>query len=683
MTAGNYYYYFGATYSTTTIHYPFNSTLPLVVSGGSTPYFHMGPHGVYPSSPKDNDTVTFSIKITGQDGHAPGIVQLHIGSTKERLDIHQMTYSSGIITTGIIYTVKLNLTAGTYYYQFAASEEGRVFTYYPDATTKLVLVVSGTGVDTSPKLYYGSHSPVNPTTAANVTFNVTYQDAEGDAPNFVRVLIGQPWLNSPNIKAFNMRLTGSNYKQGVKATMSLAIPAGQYGYWFAASSTSFNISIPSGRWYNLTVGVPPVPDNRPLLYSGAHSPLNPTTSQTVTFTVSYKDTDGDAPVYINLKLTSDNRTFTTHNMTWSQTGYASGVSATVSMKLPAGSYYYSFETASTKYKITLGGNSFKVKNLTPPPKDRAPVLSSPSVSPTSPVANQTVTFSVVFSDADGSRPNSVLLHLLWGAGQGYSNFTMTYTPGNYVNGVTCFHRTPLAAGTYYYYFTATSGNLSARAPSSGTFKLDVQRVNYNRSNFAAHADFDLGDDGEVDMNVIETEDGVTISFKEGAEGYIKVELSSDTAEDGMIRLDLGKDLFGSEDLEKIEIVLDGKKVDFVMMTDPENYAGDAPAYYAVMTDDGAVLYLYIPDMDTHVLTAKVKDEESPDDGGLIWLIGAVLMVIVIAALLSLSLLSAAQRRKKVEAYFEDFDTGIRKDPLLSGSLESVDEDDIDWNDLVE
>jgi len=691
MPAGNYYYYFGAQYSTVDIHYPYNSTLPLYVSGGYSPLFTLSSPNASPGEPRNDETVTFSIVATGPDGHAPGVVRLHIQRGAESVHVHHMAYSSGIIMTGITYTVRINLSEGVYYYVFSASEDGENFTYHPGGGLSFTLVVkSGTVTDKAPKLLYGSHSPVNPTTAENVTFSVTYQDADGDAPLFVNLVIGHPWIDTPTMNTYNMTVTGTNYAAGVIASITLRLVPyvdSRFGYWFMTSSNGSHVKLPS-IWYNLTLTPSSPGDHTPVLSRGSYSPSSPTSGTNITFTVVYSDLDDDAPVHVRLLINpiQSSLPYTSYNMTWSGSSFVYGVTATVTIRLSAGNYSYYFQTASGNFTVRLpssGISTIHVAPSSPPQQDRPPVLTFAAVSPTSPVANQTVTFSVVYSDADGSRPNSVLLHLFWGAGQGYSNFTMTYTPGNYISGVTCSYTTVLAAGTYYYYVAAVSGSLSARAPSSGTYRLDVQSINYNRSNFAAHASFDIGDDGEVDMNVIETEDGVTITFDEGKKGYIKVELSSVSVEDRVIRLDLGSGMFSAEDLEKLEIVLDGRKVDLVPMTDPEKYIGDEPAYFAVTTEDGTILYLFIPDMDTHVLTARVKDEESPGSSGLIWVLGAFLILVVIAALLSLSLLSAAQKRKKVEVYFEDFDTGIRKDPVLSGSIGSDDEEDIDWDDLVE
>jgi hypothetical protein len=111
-----------------------------------------------------------------------------------------------------------------------------------------------------PVLSAGKATPGTGTTATVFTFSVTYSDAKGCAPNWVRVTVN-------GVGTFPMTGGGTSYDTGVTFTRALKLPAGTHTYSFAASSgegaglqttTLTSVSPPS-----VVVTVAPTPSPEP------------------------------------------------------------------------------------------------------------------------------------------------------------------------------------------------------------------------------------------------------------------------------------------------------------------------------------------------------------------------------------------------------------------------------------
>jgi hypothetical protein len=370
-------------------------------------------------------------------------------------------------------------------------------------------------------------------------------------------------------------------------------------------------------------------------------------------------------------------------MVWTGSNYVTGVRAHYILTLTTGTYLYFFATSSGNWNVTtVHYNLTVVSGSQPPQQDRAPTLSRPGIAPNPPTANRTIYFSIIYTDPDDDAPRSMKIHILGGLGASYRNYSMNVPPGTYARGVTCTFTTVLLPGTYYYYFTAASTNFTVTYPASGTLSFNVSSgPSYpgNRTNVGARTTITF-DDGAVSMAVTEKEEGFTITLGQYGDDFIEIEVSSESGEDRVIEMALDPAMFDIDSPDEIVVKVDGKEISYTWVADPDQWSGDEPAYYVVFTEAGAVLYILLPEADNHTITAKVPDEQGKDNPNIWYYLIAVLVLIIIAAAVAISLLTSMQK-KKIKEYYDDFDTGSRDDRITSGKL--VDEDDIEWDDLVE
>jgi hypothetical protein len=374
-------------------------------------------------------------------------------------------------------------------------------------------------------------------------------------------------------------------------------------------------------------------------------------------------------------------------MTWTGTNYTRGVQASYVLTLTNGTYAYYFTASSTKYNVTSpqGGRFYNLtvgQSSQPPPQDRAPTLTNPSLSTSTPVANRSFWFYITYTDLDDHIPLYVKLHLLGGSGTNYQNFSMVVPRGTYSNGVTCMYSLTLLAGTYYYYYTAASTNFTVTHPSSGTLSFTVssssQPPQGNRSNLGARTKIVYDADGDSSIDVTDQEEGFDVTLSDIGEDFFELSISSESGEDRVIAVDLDPEMFDLDSPDDIVIEVDGKKVAYQYVADPADWQGTSPAYFLEFTDEGVVLYVLLPDADMHTLRASVPEKEDKDYD--LWYYAiALILILIIAAAIAISLLTMAQK-KRIQEYYEDFDTGVRDNKIAKGKL--IDEDDIDWEDLI-
>ena len=101
------------------------------------------------------------------------------------------------------------------------------------------------------------------------------------------------------------------------------------------------------------------PAHDPVLSSGIASPATGTTGTFFTFSVTYLDTKGCAPLWVSVVIPGVG----TFAMNGAGTTYDTGVTFTQGMALPAGAYSYSFEASSG---IGNGQKTTTLTSVTPP-----------------------------------------------------------------------------------------------------------------------------------------------------------------------------------------------------------------------------------------------------------------------------------------------------------------------------
>lgn len=684
LTAGFYNYYFEAVnINRENVSLPSDGMYNLTVRGTSQPNnppaLYGGSHS--PLNPTEQDLITFSVGYYDQDNDPPTGADLVLFKDNSTYPVTYNLASNGnTYNIGVTLSVNVYLKTGSYLYYFQVTSwnaSSRGYDYI--RTVNSTVNVSAASV---PYMTGLQVSPATPVANSAINVTVTYKDPLGGSqiPD-VKMHIHQTDGPSSVVYDYNMTRTGSNFTAGVTYYTNLILGAGNYSYYL-----SYRVYNGSFRYpvTNQTIYVsPPAVDNAPVLSRGGVTG----NAGNYTFSVTYLDSDNDAPTYIRLNIgpaswngSAVAQYFSVYNMSSRGSTYNRGITATYTLSLTNGSYRYYFDTFSRgtngNGSATYPVGSYLYLNVSiTPPTNSAPVLYSPSVSPASPISGNGVSFSIYYKDIDNDAPSNVTLYL------GSTRYAMTGSSTTYTRGVVYSSGMTLTTGNYSYYFWAISGNHSARYPARGSLSLSVVSgnnggINNETGNNSAALVIDPAS-GEMDLEIVEIEEGVYLQFDGFEDGVVKLTMNSDEVKDRVIKLDLDEDIIGDD----FTILLDGKKVKVGEIDDVDSMEGDQPLYALVVEDGTVTMHLYIPDASSHSIEAFNEENDRSDFPWIpVILIGAAAVILLIVAI---SVLTSAQVKKKQESFYSDFDleTSLDEDELLvSGKL---DEEESSWDDLLE
>lgn len=701
LPAGNYSFRIKAVSAgNRTVFYPSQGHQMLYISPGSTPVDHepsLYGASVNPTSPMHGDSVLFSVVYRDVDDDAPAALYMEMmDQNGTRMPSMNLTLQGTSYTTGVRAQTSMVMTSGSYHYWFSTLFYNSSSRKYEKVTTANYTLRVGQ-TPTYPALYNQVVSPSNPVAGRTVNFTVQYRDPlNGQQDPSVRMYIRH--IDGPVSAATTLNLTraSSSYHSGVVYYVTTTLASGNYSYYFGY--LVYNGSFRHPVYSNLTLYVSPQPvDNAPQLSGGGARGAG----SNRTFYVTYKDLDGDAPrnVILNIGPVSFNGTpvaqyFNTYSMTWSQRTYSTGVIATYTLGLRNGSYQYYFTTFSQGSNgngtDTYPSESYLYLNVTgtpPPPSNSAPVLYSPSLSPSRPTAGTLLNFTIRYRDADGDAPSFVKLMIASG-NRGAAAHRMTVLSGNYTAGVTSFKTLNLSAGNYSYYFqTSSSGNLTGRYPSRGSLSLTIGTSggggggSTNRTpNGTAMFYLDPGT-GEVTMNIREIDEGLFLEFQGYEDDVVTVRLRSEDVKDRYVSFVIDEELIGMEG--DFVLVLDGNVIGSISLEELLTYTGDESLYNVEYRDGEYIVSLFIPDAEDHQITASLEKEEEPGDDFPWFAILSIASILIIAVLVGTVLLSRAQMKKKQEEFYRDFELDLdgnsEEQGVLRGSLDEKDE----WEDLLE
>jgi hypothetical protein len=160
------------------------------------------------------------------------------------------------------------------------------------------------------------------------------------------------------------------------------------------------------------------------------------------------------------------------------------------------------------------------------------------------------------------------------------------------------------------------------------------------------------------------------------EGLIRILLTSDEIKNRTLSLELDPSIFEGQNLDDFIVYLDGKPLRW---SDIEDQYRSGSVYNLEERDGKYYLNLFIEDASRNVVSVGFEDEEdSTPDIELTWyMIAFVGTVLLILLLVIVSMLTMAQRKRKIQAFYEDFDLGRK-----GGSPKREDED-IEWDELLE
>ena len=252
-----------------------------------------------------------------------------------------------------------------------------------------------------------------------LTFRVKYRDTDNDPPRYHDGVQGYIKLvfNETNTSALMLPLdpSATDYTTDKQFTLTLTdVPEGRTKYHFEASDgyqvTRFPQGVlgdPAANDYTLVVNY------KPVLSLGSVSPSTGQTATKYTFTVTYKDTDGDAAgkptptVWLRL-VKKNGGVFGPYQMARKSTSgtYANGVEYTYSVpsaalgSLEPGTYTPYFE-ASDGYQAAV---PFEAVPLVVRDNNTRPQVLSCSFSPAAGKTKHRFTFKATYRDADNDAP---------------------------------------------------------------------------------------------------------------------------------------------------------------------------------------------------------------------------------------------------------------------------------------
>ncbi|MFW3146383.1 MAG: hypothetical protein ACMUIE_06190 [Thermoplasmatota archaeon] len=640
-------------------------------------YFH-------PSSPVMGENMTFVASYQDVDNDPPQFVQLvysKVGGGNPthviNMTVNGTDYKNGVYCYAAI-TAPSNGTYNFHYY--TKDSKGN-----PDWSSMYSFTV-GNKTHSPPYLSSPGIYPTSPVNNQTVSFSILYNDPSGNIqPDLVRFhLIKDGVTHIWNMTKGNTSRTSTHYYFNIK------LASGKYSYYFDAHAGNSTLRYPSGGYLYLNISQPPPPNNAPTLTRIGFTPSLPQAGQNITFTAIYSDNDNDAPYHIRLFIgphswngTPVAQYFQQYNMTLSSRDYVNGVQASVVLVLAQGSYKYYLVAGSPGHTVTVPSSSFYYFNVTASSSpDNAPVLYSPGISNTFPKPNQSVTFSIYYKDREGDPPTYVRIHFLWGAGANYINYTMNSPSTLYHQGVRFTYSLSLSLGTYYYYFTTASGNNTVTYPASGTLSVSVQNPPPPPDN-RSRASLSMDPDGNLRIDVTTEQEGLTLTVISSNKKEFKIQISSDDPVDRVIIFDLDKSVLDIKDLDDLELLLDNMKIRRASLEEIEAGNSEIALYHIEETETGYRITLFIPETRSHLLSALVADDETAKGpSSSIWIVLiAVIITAIVLGVFGISMLTSAQKRKKEEAFYDDFELHAKTDGIIGGSLSR--NEDIDWDDIIE
>ena len=683
LNEGNHsYYYWARNSANETVRLPESGYYTLKIPDSKHP--RLTGWSVSPDPVCYGNPINFTVYYKHELGYQPDVVQVKLRDGDFRNDtwnIYPMTIYGNDYTSGVRCESHFDFTLpsgiGLYQLYFEALLNDTYFQIGP----YYLNVTNGSAGDNDPILYNGSVDSKDPVENQIISFSVWYKDLDNDAPTYVKIHIDPINQSVSSIRSGELMTNGNSYDTGVIFSAGVILPAGNYTYHF--STLSFGTL---AYTENYTLVVRPRTTNRaPQLLSPSVSPARPFSGQLVTFSVTYKDADNDPPEQFLLKVTpsSGGAPFTVKMLTPYSYAYSTGLVFSGSLQLTRGNYTYFFTVTSKNVTVNLPATgSYSLYVSAPPSLGSAPTLYSARVSPSSPINNQVVNFTIYYKDLDDDAPSYVKLYLSSvNSSRSFTNYSMRVSGSVYSQGVLCIYAKSLASGTYYYYFQASSGNDTVTYPSTGYGMLIVGTSGGSSGNNSVRCAISVVD-GEADLTIEDEGTTITLSIIDLDDDKLTMQVESDTGESKVIILDIDPSVLDLSDPDRLRILIDGERVSLVDLDWMNDPSGSEPRYHIVIDDEGAHLYLYMPDTSSHIVEASIVKGDIENSNGWILALMAVVVILVIVAV-AMALLSRAQveKRKKVEEYYEDFDISTADDRVTGGSLEE-EESYVDWDELL-
>ncbi|NLC56424.1 MAG: hypothetical protein GX774_06275, partial [Armatimonadetes bacterium] len=476
---------------------------------------------VSPSEGPEGTTFTWSVLYQDEDGQPPVdqsfprvVVRRSNGDIVAEGGNQFFTMTPTVtdprpdqIRAGVRYTASRPLgTADDYTFEFQATDSGG------DSAA----AVTGTGPkvlpNTPPVLSDWSVTPTKSGPGVACTYEVTYKDADGDAPTLLQVhILGSNGQEVAVRDLLPVNPDDTAYKTGVRYRVTTTAVNGPdvYCFYLQARDKVATATFPTGvnptdvaGTYAAYAALGPVINQAPALSDGTVSPTAGQGTTNFIFDVTYTDPDGNNPAAVSfpsrlqqaaphglsspgvfLELTKPDKSVVLLPMTATGTTFDTGVVYRLQTALTDpnpmaqdGAYRYRFlawdgiDAAVQPTTGTVAGPTVSSTNR--------PVLSGASVTPDPGYRNDSYAYSVTYSDLDGDAPAYLKLFIDGvevPAADIQRQDTNPYATGT-VYRYTCPAGT-LAMGTHTYYWeTSDDNNQVVRLPATAPATLSGPTV---------------------------------------------------------------------------------------------------------------------------------------------------------------------------------------------------------------
>ena len=428
-----------------------------------------------PSEVEINSVFTVTVRLTVSGNLDPSESDywlidgdVTLSSSQDKFSFSSATYSYSNLLPGDTVNISWQLTAdqglGIDTLQVntfsIAQHEGRT------GSDQLSAGIEVSPPNVAPQLSAPNFTPSEGDTNQIFGFEVTWSDADGDYPSYLRLILdgNSLPLNEAN-PGVDDPVTGVRY---ISSNMNLGL--GHHTYYFQGSDGISGARLPAGNEvtqgpHGTLTGVYPGPfvGGAPALSSGLLSPLVGDNETNFTYSVildSGDDMDGTNVTFwldgfasvITPEITDLGATGTQYNFTTTLSSginhfhYFTAVNRFGAIRFPAG-------TDSLSGPIIIGE-----------------VLSSASISPIQGNENTVYNFSINYSNPAMISPDSISVII-----DGIPIPLNLTTTGNWSEENQFVTETMLNSGNHSYYFLATEGERTHRIPKQGDLQISVAR----------------------------------------------------------------------------------------------------------------------------------------------------------------------------------------------------------------
>lgn len=502
---GQYTFYFEASDGADTARYPSTGTLPgPSVAGTLPPTLSNG--SVAPLTGTRDITYVYRVTYADQDNDAPILagsatgVQVVIDGNP--FDMGKVDPTDNVYTDGVLYEFRK---------QFSKGEVGP-HTFYFQASDGITIVrlpaqgeFTGPTVQNQvPVLSNASLSPASGLPITTFTWQVTYSDADNDAPDFIKIYIYEDTDNDGTINPaqdtafpYDMQKVDpadNIYTDGVLYRFQATVQRrGPHAYYFLASDGIDTVRLPTSGEFN-----GPQVNYAPTLANGQVAPGRGRTTTVFTFTVTYSDRDNEPgqPVRLFIYNDTDNdgqidpakdgvTGYTMAQQDPNDTNYVDGAVYEFRISgLPMGPHAFFFTATDGKELVRLPAPTDTPTEFPGPTVNFPPQLSNGQVVSSDAPLNKstsTYTFRVTYTDLNNDPPSSIQV-VIAGADNRTAGLAADPNdpdfndPSRYRKGLDYIFSTTLSPGAHTFYFTASDGMDSTRLPATGT--LSGPQVNF-------------------------------------------------------------------------------------------------------------------------------------------------------------------------------------------------------------